>query len=388
MQYFPLYSVITTITSNFKIALLGSTATVLMGIATVVLLHDTLRVKYDRYLLVPLLALFGWYSVQLLHGFLNGYEPILALGDFSKIFVLIIVFLIVGSLDRSATEESLRYLAIFGTVGVVVQFVLFLLSGTPEFRLWTVMLVPIFLFSHETVSSDKIRNGIILLLIAMIVLGGMRTQWVGLAVLLSFYLLVTNLTDDGQRIGWQTFVIAMPAIVAMLAVMPQFGSHIYLEITSLISGGQSVQARVVEYQAVIGYILSRSIENPLVLLFGFGLGAEYPVTSQLASVRGLTDATHHFIHNAFIAILLRTGLIGLGLFSVVLLRASKISYLDRTPAAIVLFATLLVLVTVSIVSPFMKMLPYVIITGYVLASLNNLSKHDDEAVGSPGGINN
>lgn len=374
MKYFPLYELVSVYTGGFKIPLAVSTVSVIIGLAVLLLFSDLRVVRFDVYLLLPVLLLFGWYVFQFLRGFVNGYESILVVGDFSKILALIVMFLLVGMLDSSETERSLKFFALFGTFGIIIQFMLFLLSGAIEFYFWTVILIPTFLFGDISGVSAKLRNGILLLLTTIVVIGGMRTQWFGLAVILAFYFFVVSVNRDRRHISWQGLTAGLVTLFALVVILPRFGSHIYFELENLVTGGQSVRARIVEYRTVLEYITRRSAENASTLLFGSGLGATYPVSPELAAIRDILADNHHFIHNAFLAVLFRTGLVGIVLFFMVLFRATKASYVNWSSNVAAIWTTLLLLVTVSTVSPLMKTFPYAVITGYILGCTNNLTR--------------
>lgn len=371
LMYFPVYDLIVGQGYGFKVGLAASTATLVAGLVLAFGLKEDVTIELGTYLLWPLGLLGTWYVLQFVAGVAADHELLLAVGDLSKISVLLLVFGLIATMSAAETRASLRYFALFGLAGVSVEFVLHLTSGAPEFRLWSVVLIPAFLFSEDVLPTKWQRNGALIALVSMVILGGMRTQWVALAVVLGFYAALHVLVSGnrGFELGYVGATVLVP--ILLLFAFPQLAVHILRDFMNLFSGGQSVTARIVEYRAVFDYMASHLATDPLSLLFGFGLGAEYPVTDRLATVRGLTQARHHFIHSGFVAILFRTGLIGLALFCVALFRATKLSYATWSPPTATLWSMLLVFVTVSLVSPFMKALPYVLLTGYVFAGIHN-----------------
>lgn len=380
MKYFPVYIFFTqNLGYNFKVGLLVSTVLILVVIGTLVLLKDDRKIRYIDYLLWPLFLFSAWFFIELLYGALKRNEITLFLGDFLKIILLVQVFIIVASLSGSETKESIRYFALFGSIGVILMFIMHMLGSGGEFSLWTILLIPAFLFSLDIVQKRFITNLILVSLLVVVVVGGMRTQWVALFVLMAFYLglVLKKPTIKGNLKGYH--IVFSILIMAILFVMvPNFSSHIYLEIKGLVTGGQSVSARIIEYQTVFEYMVTQINVEPPVLFHGFGLGAKYPVSPQLATIRNLTVENHHFIHSGFLAIFFRTGLIGIILFLIILFRTTRLSYQYLEQHIIVLWSMLLLLMTISVVSPFMVTLPYVIITGYVISGIHNIIRDKTE----------
>lgn len=293
------------------------------------------RTSLDRVLFVWLAVIL----IALIYGFFfRGNNTTYLLGDLYKFVEIILVFWLTSFIVKSDRElkflvwgvlilalifalvDSLRFFAGLYALGDVLSA---RVRGTAQFSSLFALILTISLILHE--KKKKVRLILTFLGLAFFVsflLSFLRTGYIAIpfALLFIFFLYSYKngralLVGVAKFLAWTVLLLALAGLssLVIMRINPDIdliGATI-VRFSSLINPAldNPMGIRMLEVKSIVSEVL---IRNPLL---GNGLGGEYYSASEVPG--GLQWSKGHYVHNNYFEFLVRTGMIGLGVFLVI-----------------------------------------------------------------------
>ena len=287
--------------------------------------------KFEKYLFI----LLGVDLVALMVGLIRRNAPVFLIGDTYKFSVIpLAYFCTTQTLTARDARKLFLFIVILETVVTLESFGVYIIrlatgdyERAPEHA---VSLLAFIFFLVALTSGGQLSRrrkniySVILVIIGVTaILSQARTLWIQIFLCPFILLLIEKKTAVVRS-------IVKPAVLALILLMPFLlgVSAIYrnvarelsqrvVETTTLIRATQQVMPilsgdrRVVEVKSTLGTY--RESQNVLDFIVGFGNGAEFYAPSAALGM-GSTPGYKHHIHNGYISLFFRMGILGLTFF--------------------------------------------------------------------------
>ncbi|MBD3183957.1 hypothetical protein GF312_16855 [Candidatus Poribacteria bacterium] len=280
---------------------------------------------FDKYIIILLLLDF----TALMVGLIRRNDMIFLIGDTYKFLVIpLAYFCTTQSLKSKDAVKLFLFIIILETVTTMGSFAYYLLrlvSGSYQRSPIHSISVLAFVFFMVSLTSKKSISYLFLTVVIGItaLLSGARTLWIQLLLCPLVIFLVMRKIVIVKVLFRQAFVVMLITALISLAyghILKDIAGEVTYRITktmNLLETDQSINPtissdrRVVEVKASLGTMFDSP--NILNVLLGFGNGAEFYAPSAALGMGSAPGYKHH-IHNGYVSLLFRMGLIGLLIF--------------------------------------------------------------------------